>query len=80
MNDYSQLGIAGLTLGILFFIVRWFVDTITKKDEQISIITENFTKVMSNHIVHETKARVKETKMLGKLVTVITKLDKKLDK
>ena len=32
METYTQLGIAGITLGILFFIVRYFVDTIKEKD------------------------------------------------
>ena len=33
MGDYTQLGIAGLTLGILFFIVRYFVSAMNKKDD-----------------------------------------------
>jgi hypothetical protein len=35
MGDYTQLGIAGLTLGILFFIVRYFVSAMNKKDEML---------------------------------------------
>lgn len=39
-TDYSQLGIAGVTLAILFFIVRYFVSTITKKDEANALLTQ----------------------------------------
>lgn len=35
MQDYTQLGIAGLTLGILFFIVRYFVTAMNLKDQAI---------------------------------------------
>lgn len=80
MNDYSQLGIAGLTLGILFFIVRWFVATISKKDKQILDITKDFTIVIENHIVHETEQAKKQTAALRGLTNAIGTLVKDIKK
>ena len=45
MEAYTQLGIAGLTLGILFFIVRYFISALDKKDGTISGLTDRFIKV-----------------------------------
>lgn len=36
MENWTQLGVSGLTLGILFFIVRYFVEAMDKKDDVIS--------------------------------------------
>ena len=39
MEAYTQLGISGVTLGILFFIVRYFISAMDKKD---SIIIDQY--------------------------------------
>jgi len=80
MDNYSQLGISGLTLGILFFIVRWFITTISRKDEQISHITDEFTKVVVNHIAHGIVQSKKETAVLSKLEKTINRLYERTDK
>ena len=59
MNELTNLGVAGVTLAILFFIVRYFVSTLTKKDEYISIITKEFSTIVSNHLIHAVKAEEK---------------------
>lgn len=37
MDNFTQLGIAGITLAILFFIVRYFVQAMNKKDDVIEL-------------------------------------------
>ncbi len=68
----TNLGVAGATLAILFFIVKFFVSAITKKDDYITAITKNFTRVVENHIQHSTKAleKVSDTnkEMMGVLL------------
>lgn len=41
-DNITQLGVSGLTLGILYFVVKNFVKTINKKDEHIERLTEKF--------------------------------------
>lgn len=55
-GDWTQLGIAGLTLLILFFIVRYFVQAITLKDKQIIEMVKEFNETVSNHMEHQTAA------------------------
>lgn len=38
MEQITQLGISGLTLAILFFIVKYFVSTLDKKDTTIEAL------------------------------------------
>jgi len=59
MNELTNLGVAGVTLAILFFIVRYFVSTLTKKDEYISTITKEFSTIVSNHLTHAVKVEEK---------------------
>ena len=56
MEAWTQLGIAGLTLAILFFVVRYFVAAITAKDKQIIEMVKGFNSTVSNHMEHQTKA------------------------
>lgn len=45
MGDWTQLGIAGLTLGILFFIVKYFVKEQTENRIDAKELTERFIKM-----------------------------------
>lgn len=63
MEQFANYGIAGITLVILFFIVKYFVAAMTKKDEtiekqfnQVVRAGEDFSKTVSNHMVHQEKA------------------------
>jgi len=76
-QEFSQLGISGLTLGILFFIVRYFITALKDKDCYIKQLTNDFTVVITNHIKHETAAMNKNTKALDNLIKVITTMNKK---
>ena len=70
---FSQLGIGPSTLLLLWFVARFFIETLTKKDEQISKIVEEFTVTIANHIVHETVAQNKTAKALENLTEAISK-------
>lgn len=76
MNDFTQLGIAGLTLAILFFVVRYFVAAMTKKDDYIQKITTDFTLVINNHIDHNTRSLTKFGNSIDKLTKAIVHLKK----
>lgn len=76
-EEITNLGISGLTLGILFFIVRYFITALKDKDCYIKQLTSDFTKVIENHIRHETASMDRTTKALEKLTKAITKMNKK---
>ena len=76
-DEVTNLGVSGLTLGILFFIVRWFIQSITRKDEYIAKIVSDFNITITNHIKHETAVTNKNTKALDNLIKVITTMNKK---
>ena len=74
LEIFSNLGLAGAALAIIFFIVRYFVKAMTKKDDFIINQTKEFTKLtgrfdttVRNHISHSTKA-------LNKLATAVEHL------
>jgi hypothetical protein len=80
-NDYTQLGISGLALGIIFFIVRYFVAAMKSKDNliidsmrKVYDISSQFNKTISNHIVHEQAAKESLTDTLDRLNTTMAKL------
>ncbi len=79
---FSNLGIAGAALAIIWFIVRYFVEAMTKKDAyiektllpQIVEQTKEFTKqtasfnlTVKNHMSHSTKALNKLAKAVDHL-------------
>lgn len=41
-DGFTQLGISGLTLAILFFVVRYFVQAMTIKDKENAELTGKF--------------------------------------
>ena len=55
-GDWTQLGIAGATLIILFFVIRYFISAMTKKDDQIIKMITDFNTTVSNHMDHQTDA------------------------
>ena len=55
-GDWTQLGIAGATLIILFFVIRYFISAMTKKDDQIIKMITDFNTIVSNHMDHQTEA------------------------
>lgn len=71
--SFSQLGIGVATLAILWFVVKYFIEALTKKDDYISKIIEDFNAAINNHMKHETDA-------FNNLVKVIDKLTKRIDK
>lgn len=72
--ELTNLSIAGFTLLILFFIVKYFVAAMTLKDQQIKEMTESFSKTINNHIVHEQDAYEAQTKALRSLTVAIKNL------
>ena len=79
-EQLTQFGIAGLTLGILFFIVRYFVKAMEGKDKRIGEMTDQFRLVIENHIVHETKQWEQTTKVLSELLEAVRKMNGKKKK
>ena len=71
-SEYTQLGLAGLTLGILFFIVRYFVSAMNSKDNLNQNLTEKFIKIAEDNI----KTRGEQTQMMNKQVKSTDKLSK----
>lgn len=85
MQDYTQLGIAGITLGILYFIVRYFVSALRQKDvvileayRKINEISTKFNTTISNHIVHEQKAKEDLSEVLQRLNVTLDEQPKKI--
>ena len=73
-SDLTQLGISGLTLGILFVIVRYFISALTKKDEQITQIVKEFSVTISNHMEHQTKSFEKQAHAFSEVVIAIQEI------
>lgn len=76
---FSQLGIGAATLVILWLVVRYFIEAITKKDEYIQRIVSDFNVTINNHIDHSTMAATETTKALNSLTKAISKLSKQMD-
>jgi hypothetical protein len=74
MTDISQLGVSGLCLAILFFIVRYFVSTIREKDLQIAKMIMDFNCTINNHIQHATEQIKFQNVAFQKLATAIEEL------
>ncbi len=66
MDSWTQLGIAGLTLGILFFMIRYFVGAMTKKDQVIATQYES----LKDLTVRSIEATIKFTEAININTTV----------
>jgi hypothetical protein len=82
MQDYTQLGVAGATLAILFFIIRYFVASLDKKDAYIKeMISEfqNHVEICNNNFMkfgdHFAKISGKQTQALNNLITKVEGLN-----
>ena len=74
VSELTNLSVSGFTLLILFFIVKFFVASMTSKDAQIKEMTAGFNKTINNHIIHETIQRKRETEALESLTKAIDRL------
>lgn len=81
MQDYTQLGLAGVTLGILFFIVKFFVEELregrrerTAKDQQVAMMVQGFNETINAHIAMRNESAKRETQVLHSLSSSIEKL------
>jgi len=79
LPDFTELGFGLGSLALIWVVVRYFIDTVNKKDTQISTMVESFNKTINNHIVHETAQSKKETASLNKLASAIIALTKKIE-
>ena len=80
MEQYTQLGLAGVTLGILFFTVQYFVKAINHKDSMNYELTQKFIKIAQDNIDTrrvQTEVMKKQVKSTDKLSTIINDLMKK---
>lgn len=83
MNGYDQLGMAGATLVILFFVVRYFVKAMDMKDTYNKMLTEKLVGLVEDNIASRgklvesidanTKATNVTTQNLEKLMIKILK-------
>lgn len=71
MPEFANYGIAGATLFILFIIVKFFIQTIEKKDAQIQKITEKFSDTVNIHLANENDAREQEREALTRVINVL---------
>lgn len=78
MEIFSQFGLTGLTLGILFFIVRYFVKTLESKDayiqclikdhyEQMAALYQKYEKLTSEYISEGIESRSKHEEAFNNL-------------
>jgi hypothetical protein len=80
IQTFSQLGMGMATLLILWFVVKYFIDTLGKKDDYIKEIVKEFHTTINNHITHQTEQAKKETAALRSLTRAINTLVKKIEK
>jgi hypothetical protein len=80
IQNWTELGVAMATLVILFFVVKWFCQSLDRKDAAMNKIIGDFNVTMTNHITHEISQREKETNAIDKLSEVIERLLIKLDR
>lgn len=73
---FSQLGIGLATLFILWLVVKYFIEALSKKDAYIEKVVDNFSTTMNNHIDHETKAWESAKVSQDKTTTALVKLTK----
>ena len=72
-EELIQLGISGVCIGAMVMIVNYFIAF-------ISLQEKNFTKILGNHINHNTKVIQDNEKATLKLINAIDKLTDKLTK
>lgn len=84
-SDWTQLGIAGFTLGILFLVVRFFISDSNKKGDLLEakdVLTRNLIKDFQVHIelcnTNFIKNSTSTSKALEKLTEVIVQNTKAL--
>ena len=77
IKTFSQLGVGIATLVILYIVVRYFIGALTKKDEQMVKIVEEFQKTINNHIDHEKEQWEKTAEILRELLTAVKNLNGK---
>lgn len=75
MENWTPLGIAGATLGILYFIVRYFVKALEHKDALNMQLTDKFIEIAQEN----TEARVKLTQAID-ANTQMTKVSNEISK
>lgn len=80
VQTISQLGMGGATLLILWFVVKYFIDTLQKKDAYIKEIVKDFNTTINNHIVHQAEQSKKQTAAFKSLTRAIGNLVKSAKK
>ena len=73
IEQLIQLGIGGVAIGAIVIITKCFIGFITVQEK-------NFTKLLGNHIQHNSQAMTNNEKATLKLVNAIDKLTNKLEK
>lgn len=73
-ETFTQLGVSGATLFILFFIVKFFVQNMQEKDRSIAIIVSDFNKTINNHIASRIEQAKRETEAIQALTVAIQEL------
>lgn len=75
MEQFINYGVAGATLFILFFIVKYFVAAMNKKDDTLAQqfrgmteMSESFNKTIQNHVAHEQKAFEELSRAIKELI------------
>jgi hypothetical protein len=72
--SFSQLGIGVATLVILWIVVKYFIEALTKKDDYIQVIVQNFNTTINNHIDHQTQQSAEMTRTIEALTRAINRL------
>ena len=67
VNNITQIGIGGAQIAGIVIVVKYFIGFITIQEK-------NFTKIVGNHINHNTKSNRKLEKTNVKLVSAIDSL------
>lgn len=79
---FSELGIAGLSIATLGWMLKAFLAHLKEKDRVFTETIEKkdaiFTTTINNHIAHETEAKEKHTVAFEGFAKIMERLEKKL--
>jgi len=71
--DFIQLGVGGIAVVVVWFVVKRFLDSIDKKDKQVMEIVERFDKTITNHFHEDLESREKLRERLEQMGKKIEK-------
>ena len=78
MEALAQWGPAGVTLGVLILIIKWFMSFIDGQAKRIEKMTDSFNSTMQNYTQENTKVLVETKDAVDELKFYLIKANKKV--